>query len=817
MLRLIDNTTLSFSIPCEILEFDIEVIPEGAHPEMEAVGILLHQQSEHIDPNTIPVSLISRLIRKGFIYSESLDFSSIDSPLLDNLSTEELVNNLVQRRNREITTFKVVRDRMFGTLSIVENMHSSSKDSPHQIIPCQPSVAPFEELKQKDRNFIGLIEPHKGRLSRMLDVDLHEVSKQINLIGEIRVSVAEMERQFSQRETKEGKLKWVSSTRGYDLLSKKLMQTQPELKLQEEQHSIQTDWQIPTEQSLLDVLSEPNPKGKGNDPSSIHNQIFRTRANEIAGFLEVLYNEFTSEKHQRLASVLPVVGTEEQQWDAAIEVMRSGNRDTLLLSAFTNVNFVENINNTMDSANIGDTNEIHLTVGEPDRVNEHEYRERTAHYSGVLGRKVSTTKIPSHAKFVVSDTGKFWIGSCNLLSSAPGSQISETGVLVNDPKAALLLLEHVESWFRTDEFETIQRMKHALSKIEAEPLSYTEELNLLLKDVRTYGQVPDENNGRKAYNKLVRSVKGFLKRIKSKPRFSFLTTEKHRSFVIDSIALAQTSISLASDQLRPIGFDLTIRNLILRKYEKSNPAFSHFETRIYWGRQWDKSPHLDDEVEAGKVLLDSLRKECKKAIRANASTKKKGLEVRFFPRYTQGPMSNHSKFLIQDGFRTLVTSLNLFGGKSEELQRVDATELGIVIDCERVGQIIEGEMDLMMGTEYIDNRRMKDLKRMFRAALHTALIDLGGKFTLEELMDEFFSRIFNNEHLTALWNNYMNGFEKINNSLEAVFVLLYDLKSILILVDSTDESLLSFGLLRQAIKLGGPDFDLTPYKIEVEW
>ena len=94
-----------------------------------------------------------------------------------------------------------------------------------------------------------------------------------------------------------------------------------------------------------------------------------------------------------------------------------------------------------------------------------------------------------------------------------------------------------------------------------------------------------------------------------------------------------------------------------------------------------------------------------------------------------------------------MTSLNLFGGKSEELQRVDATELGIVIDCERVGQIIEGEMDLMMGTEYIDNRRMKYLKRMFRAALHTALIDLGGKFTLEELMDEFFSRIFNNEHL----------------------------------------------------------------------
>jgi hypothetical protein len=163
-----------------------------------------------------------------------------------------------------------------------------------------------------------------------------------------------------------------------------------------------------------------------------------------------------------------------------------------------------------------------------------------------------------------------------------------------------------------------------------------------------------------------------------------------------------------------------------------------------------------------------------------------------------------------------VTSLNLFGGKSEEFDKADATELGIVVDCSRVAEIFEGEMDLMMGTEFID-RRTKYLKRMFRAALQTAFIDLGGTFTLEELLDEFFSRIFNNELLTALWNNYMNGLEKIDNSLQAVFLILYDLKSILVLVDTTDDSLLSFDLLREAIKIGGPDFDLTCYQVEVNW
>ena len=812
---MLDNSTISFSIPCEILEFDIEIISERAHPEMEAVGILLHQESETLDQNSLPVSLISRLIRKGLIQSDSLEFSSNDTSLLDNLSTEELVNNLLQRREREVTTVRVVRDRMFGTLSTVKNMHSSNKDGLYPSIQCESSVPSFENLSPKNRNFFALIEPHKRRLSRMLDVDLHEVSKKINLVGEIRVSDAEMTRQFSQRETKEGSMKWVSSIKGYDLLSAKLMQTQPELKLQEEQHSIQTDWQLPTEQRLMAILSEHNPKGKGNDPKSKHIQIFQHRTTQIIKLLEDLLSEFTNGDN-RLTSVLPVVGTEDQQWSAAIEVIKSGKNDTLFLSAFSNTNFVQDVRNTIESEDIANSNVIHFSVGEPDRVNERDYQDRTQQYSEMLGKKVTTTEIPSHAKFVVSDTGKFWIGSCNLLSSSPGSQIAETGVLVDDPKAALLLLMHVENWFREDEFKAIQRMKLALSKMNAEPSLEIEELKSLISTAKAFVDNSETNRGRKEYNKLANSVKQFLKKIKSKPHFVFLTTEEHRSFVIDSIALAQTSIALASDQLRPTGFDLTIRNLILKKYDKSNPTFSHFETRIYWGRQWDKSPHLDEEVEEARKLVDSLRKECKFAIRRNAPTKKRGKEVRFFPRHTQGPMSNHSKFLIQDGYRTLVTSLNLFGGKSEEFDKADATELGIVVDCSRVAEILEGEMDLMMGTEFID-RRTKYLKRMFRAALQTAFIDLGGTFTLEQLLDEFFSRIFNNDHLTALWNNYMNGLEKIDNSLQAVFLILYDLKPNLVLVDTTDESLLSFDLLREAIEIGGPDFDLTCYQVKVNW
>ena len=84
--------------------------------------------------------------------------------------------------------------------------------------------------------------------------------------------------------------------------------------------------------------------------------------------------------------------------------------------------------------------------------------------------------------------------------------------------------------------------------------------------------------------------------------------------------------------------------------------------------------------EEAKKLVDSLRKKCKYAIRRNASTKRRGKEVRFFPRHTQGPMSNHSKFLIQDGYRTLVTSLNLFGGKSQPTTTPSTTEQPVALN-----------------------------------------------------------------------------------------------------------------------------------------
>jgi phosphatidylserine/phosphatidylglycerophosphate/cardiolipin synthase-like enzyme len=253
--------------------------------------------------------------------------------------------------------------------------------------------------------------------------------------------------------------------------------------------------------------------------------------------------------------------------------------------------------------------------------------------------------------------------------------------------------------------------------------------------------------------------------------------------VIDSIAGSQRTISLASDQLRPSGFDLTVRNLILQKYSPPHAHHSTFETRVYWGRQRSSSPH-DEEVKQGQKLLDALRQRCKIEIKKNSLSKSKSRQVRFLPLRTSGPMSNHAKFLVQDGFRCLITSLNLFGGKSEEFDIMDATELGIVIDCDRLSHVVEGEMDLMMGSGYVDPSPLKfdPIIRLFMTVFHTALLDRQEECSLDELMEEFFRRVLDMEHNATLWHRYMNR-TGVQDSLQQALKILKDMEPTIVAIN----------------------------------
>lgn len=817
-----DQTDIVFRVPCEILEFEIEVIAEGTHPEMEAFGVMMGNLNHSTtEGTTMPLAMISRAIRKGMIADHPFDTPKSDNTPSNDISTENLVRHIRDHRQVEATTLRVVRDLSYGTFSqpwILEKQYPTKEG--RVFIDCPPTKTSFNSSNTTNQDFLSLIEPHRRSLGRMLDVDYHEVPKHINMVGEIKVFEGEIQRQFFMRENKEQRQQWIPSGRGFNELSAKLKSDRSELQIEKAEEKMTIEWKRPIELELLDLISMG--MAQANDPKN--RPKLQQRSTHIADLLKELRESLDRPEASRLQNAAPIVGTEEQQWEAAVEVLKSSQENALLLSAFTNEAFVESVNSSIihSLGSKNNTFDIHLVSGEPDRVNEQNYQQRTDAYAKQLGHDVSTTFLPSHAKFVISDTGQFWLGSCNLLSAAPNSQNSETGVLVNDVAASIELLEHVEPWFRKKEQKVIHSMIQRLrghKKMKIEGISH---LSLLEKELREIQWNCETKNEMKRSNtrfrKVTKSIKSCLVVLARRPRYCFLGAEEHRTFVIDSIAGSQRTISLASDQLRPSGFDLTVRNLILQKYSPPHTHHSTFETRIYWGRQGSSSPH-DEEVKQGQKLLDTLRKRCKIEIKKNSSTKSKGGQVRFLPHRTTGPMSNHAKFLVQDGFRCLITSLNLFGGKSEEFDIMDATELGIVIDCDRLSHVVEGEMDLMMGSGYVDPSPLKfdPIIRLFMTVFHTALLDRQEECSLDELMEEFFRRVLDMEHNATLWHRYMNR-TGVQDSLQQALKILKEMEPSIIAINQYNHASVDLKELHKDYKngMGLPDFKSLTIKYTKE-
>ena len=68
------TTQLIFHVPCEIIEFELEVIPEGMPPEMEALAMLLNKLEHKSEEHQIPLASKVRMIRKGYVNEPLLDY-----------------------------------------------------------------------------------------------------------------------------------------------------------------------------------------------------------------------------------------------------------------------------------------------------------------------------------------------------------------------------------------------------------------------------------------------------------------------------------------------------------------------------------------------------------------------------------------------------------------------------------------------------------------------------------------------------------------------------------------------------------------------
>lgn len=804
-----------FSLPCEILEFEIEVLPEGAHPEMEAFGVITQRsQAKNAGKGSPPFALQAHLIRKGFVDIDGQSFPTYHQPPELDITAENLVKHMQLERPVERSTIRVARDLVYGTIMRLSDLKNEPPvlGEQEQMIQLDQIMPSFNDIERSEVNHLGLLEPHRTKLCKMLDIDYLTLPERVNVSQDVEILEAMAYRRFTLRENLDGRKKWIPSSRAGDNLSYQIKQHHPLLKLEESKEVDDSVWGKSNEAILHESLKSLNkllagPKGTKLDE-------IQAIIGKLCDRMKSLHGELTEHPSRRLDKVTPVVGTEEQQWDAVKDVIASMKNNTILLSAFTNATFVASVQeHIMRATEQGHPSaRLHLFAGEPDRINEADYIKRTQAYGKLLEHNVTTTSSPSHAKFAVSDTGMIWLGSCNLLSCAPGSQIAETGVLIESTSAALDLLDHVEAWFSEADRRTIKTMREALEKHPSAPLEGVDILLDLCEELKTLGWETKAERRKGRY--MLTVLSDVLLSLEHKPQYSFLTTEQHRSFVIEAIATSQRSVAFASDQLRSTGMDLTIQNLIIERYQTSNPHFNTFESRIYWGRQWESSRHTDEEIVHGQKLLDNLRKRCKYEIKHNYNWKGRP-RLGFFPVITKGPMGTHAKFLIQDNLRTLVTSLNLFGGKSEEFDAIDATELGIIIDCGRLAHVFQGEMDLMMGTGYIDRhpKKVEAFSHLFQSVFYTALADEGGSCTLEELMERFFTRIFNTKQINDFWHQYMTR-TKEENSLQVALNVLRSMEPRIIVEDMVDEMRrIPLKTIHTSVKNGADVYNFTELSV----
>ena len=188
---------LVFHIPCEIIEFELEVIPEGIPPEMEALALLLDKVEDQSEEHQIPLASKVRMIRKGYVNEPLLDYQLNRVPVPSDLSARELVDYFRTQRKIERCTLRVVRDLHFGTISNARLHSHEQRNSFEKVeINVESLRPPFQEVKKDNMNFMRIIEPHQRALSYMLDVDYYDVPKRINLVGEVKVTGAVLERSF---------------------------------------------------------------------------------------------------------------------------------------------------------------------------------------------------------------------------------------------------------------------------------------------------------------------------------------------------------------------------------------------------------------------------------------------------------------------------------------------------------------------------------------------------------------------------------------------------------------------------------------------
>lgn len=472
------------------------------------------------------------------------------------------------------------------------------------------------------------------------------------------------------------------------------------------------------------------------------------------------------DKRERLEHVEHVVGFRQDMWDAVQTVFASASNYVLLLSSFSQQ---ENLQEylSMFSELQKPRTEVLMAFGEPERGRDSGSLEDNLEFMKAAatlrpGTKGGVTPKPSHSKVVISDTGKVFITTCNLLSGSMNSGVLEAGLLIQDSRCALSTLDALfeDGCIPTEIEKEAQLLWQSLNDAQISSQSGAYNKNLVDEKLKEINNDINEQRLNFAIVKFQRLLADLAER----PVWSLVRTSHHRPLLEDCISKFQTRLVLASDGLRKNGLDKSMINAI------SNTAAGTGGTlHVWWGRHAPFSKPIDEADERGRKDAASQLNQ----LRKNASEK----NWRILPQKSNEPMESHVKLFMVEDKRLVLTSDNTLSFGDTMLERGDASELGILLDHPRLTRQIRGSMEAWLPDFATIKGDSSKWWSLFGDELNQIVTSPYQQVPLVDVLDRLIERIQVIPQLQKAWENEIENeyseIEIINSLAKGVRFHLY--------------------------------------------
>lgn len=387
--------------------------------------------------------------------------------------------------------------------------------------------------------------------------------------------------------------------------------------------------------------------------------------------------------------VKPVVGPAQRHFDAVAEVCASlPERGAVLLmtSAFLNVENAAQEEGLADAlARAPAQARFLILYGHAnDDLPAKQLRDAEAWLGALVTRQpslrgrvhVTLGKRRSHEKVLVSSAGDWMVGSWNPASGRAHATVFEASVAGRSHRFAALLLEKLADNVEDDVgLERVQTLSRALRRGPGEErFDAQSALSTLRRALDLVERALPNDGGARgaAWSPAVRALRAAAAPLWMRARLDLVDEHQTRDVLVAQVRTARRDALITSDRLVAGGLDRAMLR-DLRGDQRVPPML-----RVVWGREWagrrTSDAHTNEQLRRARRAVREARDAYGDALLAS-----------------EAPMENHTKLLIVDGVRGLLTSENLlsYGGEKDTHE---SRELGVAFWAPSLARHLLGRM-----------------------------------------------------------------------------------------------------------------------------